>query len=81
MEVKIKSWNKAKRLRDQPKTFQELQQLVETHFHDARDPQSLKQILEASKDGKFLKDYKITYKDPDSEYINVSDDDDLFVAY
>lgn len=81
MEVKLKSWNKAKRLRDQPKTFSELQELVETHFQDARDPQNLKYIEEVSARGNVLRDYSIKYTDPDNEQINVSDDDDLYVAY
>lgn len=81
MEVKLKSWPKAKRLREKPKNFSEIQSLVETHFQDVRDPQNNKLVQQLAQINKPTRDYTITYKDQDDEWINVSDDDDLQVAY
>jgi PB1 domain len=46
-----------------------------------RDPQNLKLIQQLAAVNKAARDYTITYKDQDEEWINVSDDDDLQVAY
>lgn len=46
LEIKLQSKTKTKRLRVQPKTFAELQELVENQIRDERDPKQTQLIKE-----------------------------------
>lgn len=77
LEIKLQSKTKTKRLRTQPKTFAELTEIVETQIRDERNSEYL--LFKESHGN--VRDYSIKYVDEDNEEINVSDDDDLVMAY
>ena len=70
LTIKLASATKSKRLGRTPKTYQDLSMTVETLIREERagNPSD-------------KKDYAIKYQDGDSDLINVSDDEDLQVAY
>ena len=81
LEIKLQSQTKTKRLRVQPKNFAELHEVVESQIREERNAE-FKRIKEVAASSQLvIKDFTIKYLDEDNEQINVSDDDDLFMAY
>jgi len=67
--VKIQNEDKTKRLREQPESFNALKNQVEALLALPKTSSSES------------KPFRITYKDNDNDEVNVSDDDDLLMAY
>ena len=70
---------KNKRMRDLPKSFQELRKAIEKQIQEERPIFS--QNPSASDKPATDRDFIVRYYDGDQEIINVSDDDDLLTAY
>jgi hypothetical protein len=68
INLKIESQSKIKRVRDLPKTFVGLKQVVESQLKDV--------IMSDTQ-----RNYSVQYRDGQNDLINVSDDDDLQTAY
>ena len=84
LTIKLQSQTKTKRLREIPKSFKDLADIVEQQIKEEREtqvPANGDQSFRSTSTFTSGRDYVIRYVDNDDELINVSDDDDLLTAY